>query len=133
MRKFCAGWANSATASRLEELAEAMRADFNQHLIRDGIVAGYAIFNAQGCVQQLLLHPSDRKTVVNYSLIPMTCAILGGIFSPEQARHHMGLIREHLLFPDGVRLMDRPLPYHGGLERYFRRADLLRFSGARLG
>ena len=122
-----------ATASRLEELAEAMRADFNRHLIRDGILAGYAIFNPLGQVQQLLLHPADRKTVVNYSLIPMTRAIAGGMFTPEQARHHLGLIREHLLFPDGVRLMDRPLPYRGGLERYFRRAESSPFFGREVG
>ena len=35
-------------------------------------------------------------------------AIIGGLFTPEQTRHHLGLIREHLLFPDGARLMDRP-------------------------
>ena len=63
MRKSCAGRAKPPRRARLEELAEAMRADFNRHLIRDGIVAGYAIFNAQGLVQQLLLHTSDRKTV----------------------------------------------------------------------
>ena len=123
----------TATAGRLEGLAEAMRADFNQHLIRDGVLAGYATFNPQGQVQQLLLHPSDRKTVISYSLIPMTCAIAGGMFSPEQTRHHMGLIREHLLFPDGVRLMDLPLPYHGGLERYFRRAESSPFFGREVG
>ncbi len=75
-------------AARLEALAEAMRADFNRHLIRDGVLAGYAIFGPGGRVQELLLHPSDSKTGVRYSLIPMTCAIAGGIFSPEQARHH---------------------------------------------
>ena len=123
----------TADASRLGELAEAMRADFNRHLIRDGILAGYAVFNPEGRVQGLLLHPSDRKTVVNYSLIPMSCAIASGMFSAEQARDHMKLIREHLLFPDGVRLMDRPLPYRGGLERFFRRAESSPFFGREVG
>ena len=70
---------------------------------------------------------------MSYSLIPMTRAIIGGLFSTEQARHHMELIREHLLFPDGVRLMDRPLPYRGGLERYFRRAESSPFFGREVG
>jgi cellobiose phosphorylase len=120
-------------AAQLEELAEAMRGDFNRHLIRDGVLAGYAIFNPGGSVRELLLHPSDSKTGVSYSLIPMTRAIIGGLFSTDQARRHMELIREHLLFPDGVRLMDRPLPYRGGLERYFRRAESSPFFGREVG
>src|SRR5208282_1093486 len=77
----------TANTSQLDELAQAMRAGFNRHLICDGVLAGYAIFNPEGRVKELLLHPSDRKTGVGYSLIPMSCAIIGGIFSPEQSRH----------------------------------------------
>src|SRR5205823_11094295 len=51
----------------------------------------------------------------------------------EQARHHLGLIRDHLLFPDGVRLMDRPVAYHGGPERVFRRAESAAFFGREIG
>src|SRR5208337_4677776 len=104
----------AAHASRLDALAEAMRADFNRDLIRDGVLAGYAIFTPDGRAADLLLHPSDRRTGVHYSLIPMNCAIAGGLFTSEQARHHLGLIQRHLLFPDGVRLMDRPLTYGRG-------------------
>jgi 1,2-beta-oligoglucan phosphorylase len=124
---------DSAPTDRLDALAEAMRADFNRHLVAGGVVAGYAIFNPAGTVQELLLHPSDAKTGVRYSLIPMTCGILGGIFTPEQAQAHLALIREHLLFPDGARLMDRPLPYRGGLEQYFRRAESSPFFGREVG
>ncbi len=120
-------------ADRLRNLAEAIRADFNRYLIRDGVVAGYAHFNAEGGAPDLLLHPSDRRTGVSYSLIPMTCAITGGLFTPEQARHHLQLIREHLSFPDGVRLMDKPLPYHGGSERIFRRAESSPYFGREVG
>ncbi len=63
----------------------------------------------------------------------MTCAIAGGLFTPEQSRHHLGLIREHLTFPDGVRLMDKPLPYHGGDERIFRRAESSPYFGREVG
>jgi len=120
-------------ATRLAALASAIRADFNRWLIRDGVVAGYAIFNGADSRPELLLHPSDKKTGVSYSLIPMTCAISGGLFTAEQARRHLGLIREHLNFPDGVRLMDRPLPYHGGEERIFRRAESSPFFGREVG
>ena len=70
-----------AGAAGLEELAQAMRTDFNRTLIRDGVLAGYALFDPEGGVQELLLHPCDRKTGVSYSLIPMNCAIAGGIFT----------------------------------------------------
>ena len=72
---------------------------------------------------ELLLHPSDTRTGLRYSLLPMTRSIIAGLFTEEQAQHHLRLIREHLLFPDGVRLMDRPVAYHGGLEQVFRRAE----------
>ncbi|MGO9983935.1 MAG: GH36-type glycosyl hydrolase domain-containing protein [Rhodomicrobium sp.] len=120
-------------ASRLDELAGAMRTDFNRHLLRDGTVAGYAIFNREGGVSELLLHPSDQKTGVRYSLIAMNCAIAGGLFTPEQARHHLGLIRANLSFPDGVRLMDRPVPYRGGAEHIFRRAESSPYFGREVG
>ena len=63
----------------------------------------------------------------------MTRSIIGGLFTPEQARHHLGLIREHLLFPDGARLMDRPVAYRGGPERIFRRAESAAFFGREIG
>ena len=111
-------------AEALDRLAAAMREDFNRHLIRGGTVAGYALFDPAGRAEpDLLLHPSDARTGLRYSLLPMTRGIIAGLFTPEQARHHLGLIREHLLFPDGVRLMDRPVAYRGGIERVFRRAE----------
>jgi cellobiose phosphorylase len=45
----------------------------------------------------------------------------------------MRLIREHLLYPDGARLMDRPVPYNGGLEVNFRRAESASFFGREIG
>jgi cellobiose phosphorylase len=63
----------------------------------------------------------------------MTQGIIGGLFTPEQARHHLRIIREHLLFPDGARLMDRPVAYHGGPEHVFRRAESAAFFGREIG
>jgi cellobiose phosphorylase len=120
-------------AMRLSELAAAMREDFNRHLIRDGTVAGYALFASGGSEPELLLHPSDRRTGLRYSLLPMTRSIIAGLFTKEQAQHHLRLIRDHLLFPDGARLMDRPVAYHGGLEQVFRRAESAAFFGREIG
>ena len=120
-------------AEALGRLADEMRADFNRYLIRDGTVAGYALFDPTGDRPKLLLHPTDTTTGLSYSLLPMTRSIIAGLFTPEQAQHHLRLIREHLLFPDGVRLMDRPVRYRGGPEQIFRRAELASFFGREIG
>jgi cellobiose phosphorylase len=122
----------SDDADGLSELAAAIRTDFNRHLIRAGTVAGYALFEP-GAEPELLLHPSDTRTGLSYSLLPMTRAIIAGLFTPEQAQHHLGLIRAHLLFADGVRLMDKPVAYCGGLETVFRRAESAAFFGREIG
>jgi len=120
-------------AKHLTELARRMRDDFNRHLIRDGTVAGYGLFEAGKNDTTLLLHPSDTRTGLKYSLLPMTRSIIGGLFTPEQTRHHLSIIREHLLFPDGARLMDRPVAYHGGPETTFRRAESAAYFGREIG
>jgi cellobiose phosphorylase len=123
----------SSEARGLNDLAAAMREDFNRHLIRDGTVAGYALFDPDHAEPELLLHPSDTRTGLRYSLLPMTRSIIAGLFTKEQAQHHLRLIRDHLLFPDGARLMDRPVAYHGGVERVFRRAESAAFFGREIG
>jgi 1,2-beta-oligoglucan phosphorylase len=120
-------------ATRLADLARAIRADFHRLLVRDETVAGYAIFAPGRNTAELLLHPSDMRTGLRYSLLPMTRSILAGLFTPEQAQHHLRIIRDYLLFPDGVRLMDRPVEYHGGVERIFRRAESAAFFGREIG
>ena len=120
-------------AAELAALAAEMRADFNRHLVRDGTVAGYALFGNGLAEPELLLHPRDTRTGLRYSLLPMTRSIIGGMFTAEQARHHLAIIREHLLFPDGARLMDRPVAYRGGPERVFRRAESAAFFGREIG
>ena len=120
-------------AESLARFADEMRLDFNRYLIRDETVAGYALFDPGGDRPKLLLHPTDTTTGLSYSLLPMTRSIIAGLFTPKQARHHLQLIREHLLFPDGVRLMDRPVRYRGGPEQIFRRAESASFFGREIG
>src|SRR5262249_10116427 len=73
-------------ADELDQLAAAMAADVERHLIRDGIIAGYGLFDATRPEVELLLHPGDRRTGIHYSLIPMTQAIIGRLFDDEAAR-----------------------------------------------
>jgi len=120
-------------AKLISALALTMRGDFNRFLVRDGTVAGYGLFKPGSDAPELLLHPSDVRTGLKYSLLPMTRSIIAGLFTPEQAQHHLRIIRERLLFPDGARLIDRPVPYHGGPERIFRRAESASFFGREIG
>ena len=108
-----------------------MRADFNRFLVPDGVVAGLAHFRPDGI--EYFLHPRDRRTGVSYRLIPMTRGMISGLFTPEQASEHEKLIARHLTFPDGVRLMDRPMAYTGGTSRIFRRAESAANFGREVG
>jgi cellobiose phosphorylase len=116
-----------------DALAATMKKEFNRFLMRGGVVAGYGIFSPDGGLPHLLLHPSDDQTGVSYSLLPMTQAIIGGLFTSAQARRHVGLVRKHLLFSDGARLMEKPIAYHGGPEKVFRRAESAAFFGREIG
>jgi cellobiose phosphorylase len=120
-------------AKELDALAAAIRRDFNTYLIRDGVVAGYGVFRPEGGEPELLLHPSDRQTGLAFSLLPMTQSMIGGMFTQAQARRHLSLIRKHLLFSDGARLMDKPIAYHGGPETFFQRAESAAYFGREIG
>jgi cellobiose phosphorylase len=120
-------------AKSLADLAAAMKDDFNRHLIKDGIVAGYGLFDPSHDGVELLLHPDDQRTGLHYSLIAMTQAMIGNLFTAEQRHSHLQLIRDHLLFPDGTRLMEKPATYAGGPETLFRRAESSSFFGREIG
>jgi cellobiose phosphorylase len=80
-----------------------------------------------------LLHPRDRTTGLSYSVLAMIHAILEDMLTPAQAREHLRLIGTHLTGPDGVRLFDCPMPYHGGPQRIFQRAESATFFGREIG
>ncbi|HRK29845.1 MAG TPA: hypothetical protein PLD59_02110 [Tepidisphaeraceae bacterium] len=119
-------------AARVDTLASRIADDFQTLLMPGGTVAGFAVFNDTAGTEYLL-HPLDRRTGLRYRLLPMTRGIISNIFSPAQAERHLQLIREHLLYPDGARLMDRPTAYVGGRETVFRRAESAAFFGREIG
>lgn len=123
----------AAKAREIEALAGSMHWDLQRHLVRDRVLAGYAVFNPDGTVAELLLHPDDTRTGLHYSLLPMKRALIAGLFAGEAVERHLGLIRDHLTFPDGIRLMDRPVAYRGGVETLFRRAESAAFFGREIG
>ena len=109
-------------AVKLATLCQHMHADFNTYLVKDDTVCGMAYFHSLERIDYLL-HPSDTQTHISYRLLPMIRSIIGELFSPEQMHHHLAIIDQHLTFPDGVRLMDRPVQYRGGVRKFFRRAE----------
>jgi cellobiose phosphorylase len=80
-----------------------------------------------------LLHPADAVTGIRYRLLPMMRAVLAELFTPEEARRHLGVIADELRFADGARLMSEPAPYHGGGERLFKRAETAANVGREIG
>jgi cellobiose phosphorylase len=131
-REICirAGYAHQA--EQLQDLAQRILADFHQHLVKDGVVAGYGLVGPDQTID-VLLHPSDTTTGVRYSLLPMNRGVISGAFSKQQAEHHLELIERHLKGPDGARLMDRPLRYRGGPQTIFQRAESSTYFGREIG
>ncbi|MBE0677206.1 MAG: hypothetical protein IH592_00440 [Bacteroidales bacterium] len=123
---------DAVKAREYNDLCERIKSDFNTHLVKDGVVAGYGLGEDDGSFS-LLLHPTDERTGINYSILPMNRGILSGIFTEEQARRHQALIEEHLTGPDGARLMDRPLKYSGGIQTLFLRAESSTYFGREIG
>ena len=122
----------AARAAALEAEAVSIRDDFRRTLMVDGVIAGYGVFSG-GAAPELLIHPRDRQTGLRYSLLPMMHAILEDLCTPEEAAAHVAIMRQHLWGPDGARLFDRPLPYRGGVERLFQRAESSAFFGREIG
>jgi cellobiose phosphorylase len=119
-------------AARLVADAAGVRAEFQRLLVQDDVVAGYALFPEQGG-RELWIHPSDTRTGLRYSLLPMMHAVLDSLLTSEQARRQAVLIEQHLKGPDGARLFDAPLPYRGGPSTLFQRAETSSYFGREIG
>jgi len=118
-------------AGRLAALLPAMQGDFLRLLMPDHVLAGFMVFGEGE--PRPLLHPRDAMTGIRYRLLPMTRAMLAELLTPAQASQHLEIIRQHLLFPDGVRLMSDPVPYRGGVEHWFKRAETAANFGREIG
>ena len=127
----CRRHSNTKQADALTQWQSSIRADFTRLLMPDGVVAGFAVFK-DGAVRPML-HPRDTTTNIRYRLLPMTRSMIGGLFTPEEARRHLAIINEHLLFPDGARLTSDTVPYRGGENRLFQRAETAANFGREIG
>ncbi len=118
-------------ARQLDTFVARMKSDFHTHLIRNGVAAGFVLF--EGDASTPLLHPSDKETGIHYRLLPINRAIISELFSQKEMAHHLDLVRRHLKFPDGVRLMDRSPQYRGGISVHFQRAETAAHFGREIG
>lgn len=121
----------SQEARELDQFLARMKADFRAHIIRDGVVAGFALFEGDASIP--LLHPADQQTGIHYRLLPINRAIISEQFSPHELASHLALVHGHLKFPDGVRLMDRAPQYRGGISVHFQRAETAAHFGREIG
>ncbi len=122
----------TAQAEPLERQAEAVREDFQRLLLPDGVLTGYAVFDGRTDIRYLL-HPRDATTGVRYSSLAMIHAILEDLLTADQTRAHLEIIGRELSGPDGARLFDSPMPYYGGPQRIFQRAESATFFGREIG
>lgn len=126
-------------ANRARRIADEGAAALRDLLLVDGVLAGYGLFDpdadptARQRPQELLIHPTDERTGLRYSLLPMVHAITADLLSPQSAAAHLRLIAEHLTGPDGAHLFDRPIAYRGGPMCVFQRAEAAAFFGREIG
>jgi len=117
--------------ARMDALGSAVTADLRRHMLPDGVAAGFV--TVTDGVATPVIHPRDTSTGLTYRLIPMTQLVLAGVLDQDGADRHEAIVREHLLFPDGVRLTDRPTRFADGETESFRRAEQAAFFGREVG
>ncbi|NHM32427.1 GH36-type glycosyl hydrolase domain-containing protein [Neobacillus terrae] len=119
-------------AKELQALAKGIEADFNKYMLQTDVLPGFVYMEKPG-EAELMLHPTDEKTGVHYRLLPMNRGIISELLTPESAESHYQIIKEKLYHPDGVRLMDRPANYAGGVSTHFKRAEQASNFGREVG
>lgn len=125
------GGAYQGLSAQFGAEANTIERHFAGDFIFEGVLAGYVVFSHAG--KRPIIHPSDNRTGLHYRLIPMTRSIIAGLLPDESASRHERIIAGNLHYPDGVRLMDRPAPYHDGVITYFRRAEQSANIGREIG
>ncbi len=113
---------DEAFAKDVSSMAEEIKNSFYQYLIKDGVIAGF-LYRESEEHMKYMLHPADTETSIHYRLLPLTRSIIAQLAEPELAARNMEIIDQHLSCPDGVRLMDHPASYTGGISKIFLRAE----------
>ncbi|OZB91087.1 GH36-type glycosyl hydrolase domain-containing protein [Paenibacillus sp. XY044] len=119
-------------ASELHEMAQGIKGDYEKYMLGTDVIPGF-LYMENPAEVKLMLHPADKETGIQYRLLPMTRSMIAELLDPERAKAHYELIKEKLFFPDGVRLMNRPAQYAGGVSTHFKRAEQASNFGREVG
>ncbi|WP_235001642.1 GH36-type glycosyl hydrolase domain-containing protein [Halobacillus sp. Marseille-P3879] len=119
-------------ASELASLASGIEGDFKKYMLQTEVLPGFVYMEEPG-EPELMLHPEDNTTGIDYRLLPMQRSIISELLTAEQAEQHYQIIKEKLSCPDGVRLMNRPAHYDGGVSTHFKRAEQASNFGREIG
>ncbi len=118
-------------SDNLEQLANAIKQDFNDFVIKDHVPAGFLLFDKDEI--KYMLHPRDNESNIKYRLLPLNRGIIGELFTSEQTEDYCKIIDQYLKYPDGIRLMDAPVKYNGGINTFFTRAETASNFGREIG
>lgn len=119
-------------SKRISEMVIGIKRDFTTYMLGDQTIPGF-VYLEDVNQPELMIHPTDQKTGIQYRLLPMTRSMIAELLSSEQAENHYKIIKEKLYFSDGVRLMNRPADYQGGVSRNFKRAEQAANFGREIG
>lgn len=119
-------------SKKIEKIRTKLLHEYNRFIIKDDVVAGFIYFD-ENKNPEVIIHPSDKATNINYRLLPMTRSMISKLFTKEQAEKHLKIIQDNLYYSDGVRLMSEPANYKGGVHTYFRRAESATNFGREVG
>lgn len=118
-------------SAHLKTLATSIKKDYNTYILSSEVIPGFII--KKGEQTEYIIHPTDKKTGIQYRLLPMTRGMIAELLTTEQVEKQLQVINDHLKFPDGVRLMNRPANYQGGVSTYFKRAEQSANFGREIG
>ena len=107
--------------NKCSDFAKRIKNSFDKDLVKDGVIAGFGYMDEQNV--RCMLHPLDETSGIHLRLLPLTRSIIARMADKNLADKNVQLIDEHLRCPDGVRLMDRPARYEGGVSKIFVRAE----------
>ncbi|WP_244310092.1 GH36-type glycosyl hydrolase domain-containing protein [Leptospira mtsangambouensis] len=111
---------------------ETIKQNIKEHCMAEETLTGLRYFDGTDS-QKFFLHPSDTKTGIRYSILPMIYGILAEVLDPKEAEFHLTLIKNFLTGPDGVRLFDAPILYSDGNNLEFKRAETASYFGREIG
>lgn len=109
-------------AKKMATLAENIKEDFRKYMLKTDVLPGF-LYMEQKDQPEYMLHPTDERTGIQYRLLPMQRGIISELLTPEEAKAHDKIIKEQFYHADGIRLMDRPANYKGGVSEHFQRAE----------